>query len=146
MSAKKSTGTRYSPEQKAAVIAFVADYNSKHKRGGQAAAAKKFDITPLSISQWVRKAAKGTKPAIVKAVKKPTRQTTEKAAAKRVARKKGTAKARGGAKAKPAASSAALLKLSELAKAIVAVETELAKGTEQLAQLKTRLAAALKGL
>lgn len=55
MSAKKSTGTRYPTEKKTQVIAFVKAYNSKNGRGGQAAAAKKFGITPLTVSHWMHK-------------------------------------------------------------------------------------------
>ncbi len=58
----RNTGIRYSTAQRAEVVAFVHEFNRNHGRGGQAAAAAKFAITPLTISAWLRKPAKGTPP------------------------------------------------------------------------------------
>lgn len=62
-----STGVRYTDAQKKEVVDFVAKYNSENGRGGQSAAAKKFKVTQLTISAWLKafggKAAKGAKPA-----------------------------------------------------------------------------------
>ncbi len=54
MAAKKSSGKgkRYTDAEKAEVLAFVENYG----RGGASAAAKKFGVSPLTISSW-RKAA-----------------------------------------------------------------------------------------
>jgi transposase-like protein len=70
-SAKKATsktkaGTRYTPEQKAEVLAFVASHNAANGRGGQSTAAAKFNISPLTVMAWLKasgapKAAKATK-------------------------------------------------------------------------------------
>ena len=58
MSTKKKkappTGIRYSDAQKKEVVDFVIEYNSANGRGGQSAAAKKFKITPLTISAWIK--------------------------------------------------------------------------------------------
>ena len=62
---------RYSQKEKDKVIAFVADYNKKNKRGGQTAAAKEFGISPITIANWLKKsgskksggAKRGRKPA-----------------------------------------------------------------------------------
>lgn len=53
---KASKGKRYTDKQKAEVLAFV----EAQGRGGQTAAAKKFGISALTISNW-RKKAGGTK-------------------------------------------------------------------------------------
>lgn len=64
MAAKKTTkkGKRYSEEEKAAILKFVDD----HGRGGASAAAKKYGVSPLTISTWrksVQKPAKARKSA-----------------------------------------------------------------------------------
>jgi transposase-like protein len=51
-----ATGIRYSDTQKKEVVNFVAQYNSANGRGGQSAAAKKFKVTPLTISAWLKSA------------------------------------------------------------------------------------------
>ena len=48
-------GTRYTEEQKKAVLDYVAQVNAKKGRGGMTAAAKKFKITPLTVSNWIAK-------------------------------------------------------------------------------------------
>jgi transposase-like protein len=48
------TGVRYSDAQKKEIVNFVAQYNSAKGRGGQAAASKKFKVTPLTISAWLK--------------------------------------------------------------------------------------------
>lgn len=61
MSTKKKTsprGVRYTDAQKKEVVAFVADYNSANGRGGQSAAAKKFNITPLTVAAWLKSGGK----------------------------------------------------------------------------------------
>ena len=67
---KKSpaTGVRYTDAQKQEVVDFLVQYNSKNGRGGQSAASKKFNVTPLTISTWLK--AAGVAPAAKKAAKK----------------------------------------------------------------------------
>ena len=52
---RKSKGTRYSDREKAEVLSYVEKVNAERGRGGITAAAKKFDITPLTISNWLKK-------------------------------------------------------------------------------------------
>lgn len=47
-------GRRYSSKEKAEIIAFVDKVNADRGRGGQSAASKKFKISPLTISSWIR--------------------------------------------------------------------------------------------
>ena len=47
---------RYNQKTKDEVVKFIQDYNSKNGRGGQSAAAKKYKITPITISSWLKKA------------------------------------------------------------------------------------------
>ncbi|MGB1128696.1 MAG: hypothetical protein ACPG4K_01500 [Haloferula sp.] len=50
-----SRGTRYTDKQKAEIVAFVNKVNSEKGRGGQSAASKKFKISPITISSWLKK-------------------------------------------------------------------------------------------
>jgi transposase-like protein len=52
-------GRRYSAKEKAEIIAFVDKVNADRGRGGQSAAAKKFKISPLTISSWIRSGVSG---------------------------------------------------------------------------------------
>lgn len=49
----KAKAKRYNPEQKAEILKFIEDFNTKNGRGGQTAAAKKFKVSQLSLSKWV---------------------------------------------------------------------------------------------
>ena len=44
---------RYSDKQKADVVAYVKKYNQENGRGGQSAAKEKFNISPISIANWL---------------------------------------------------------------------------------------------
>jgi hypothetical protein len=72
----KGRGVRYDDAKKQEVVDFVSDYNQKNGRGGQSAAARKFGVTILTVSSWLKgsgkkvaKAPKADKPA--KAPKAP---------------------------------------------------------------------------
>ncbi len=52
MAGKK--GKRYTAAEKVEVLNWVNDYNVTHGRGGVANASKKFEITQLTIHNWVR--------------------------------------------------------------------------------------------
>jgi hypothetical protein len=47
-------GRRYSTKEKADIIAYVDKVNADKGRGGQSAASKKYKISPLTISSWIR--------------------------------------------------------------------------------------------
>lgn len=47
-------GRRYTAKEKAEIIAFVDKVNADKGRGGQSAASKKYKISPLTISSWIR--------------------------------------------------------------------------------------------
>ena len=74
---KTKAGTRYTPEQKAEVVAFVASHNASNGRGGQSTAAAKFNISPLTVMAWLKasgapKASKAPKTAApTKAISAP---------------------------------------------------------------------------
>lgn len=86
MSTKKrkapATGVRYSDAQKTEIVNFIKQYNSTNGRGGQSAAAKKFKVTPLTISAWLKAAG-------VKAPGKKIVKAAKPAKAKKGAGKKG---------------------------------------------------------
>lgn len=47
-------GKRYTTAFKSKVVKYVSDYNSKHGRGGQSQAAKKFELSQLTVASWLR--------------------------------------------------------------------------------------------
>ncbi len=47
-------GRRYSISEKRAVLEYVENVNLERGRGGIAAAAKRFGVSPLTISNWLR--------------------------------------------------------------------------------------------
>jgi len=49
-----SKGKRYSPEERAEILAIVHEVNATRGRGGVTAAANKFGVSPLTISHWLR--------------------------------------------------------------------------------------------
>ncbi|MCW1883392.1 hypothetical protein OKA04_01540 [Luteolibacter flavescens] len=52
MSAKKTKGKRYTEEEKAEILSFIENYGG---RGAQSAAAKKFKVSVLTLSNWRKK-------------------------------------------------------------------------------------------
>lgn len=58
---------KYDQSTKDEVVAFVTQYNADNGRGGQAAAAKKWDLNPITVTSWLKKA--GAKPGRKKAKK-----------------------------------------------------------------------------
>lgn len=68
------TGVRYTDAQKKEIVDFVSQYNSEKGRGGQSAASKKYKVTPLTISAWLKAAgvkSKGAGKSKAKAAKAP---------------------------------------------------------------------------
>ena len=61
----KGAGKRYSATEKQEVVNFVNAYNASNGRGGQSEAARKFNISILTVSAWLKKSgnkvAKGGK-------------------------------------------------------------------------------------
>ena len=47
---------RYTSEEKNKIVAFVTDYNSTNGRGGQRAASQKFEVSQLTVSNWLKSA------------------------------------------------------------------------------------------
>lgn len=47
-------GKRYTAEEKSKIIAFVESHNAANGRGGQSAAAKKFGVSQLTVSGWLK--------------------------------------------------------------------------------------------
>lgn len=63
----KGVGKRYSAAEKQQVVDFVNSYNASNGRGGQSEASRKFNISVLTVSAWLKKSgskvAKGGKAA-----------------------------------------------------------------------------------
>jgi hypothetical protein len=49
-----SKGKRYTEKEKGEILAYVDKVNSEKGRGGQSAASKKYKISQLTISSWLR--------------------------------------------------------------------------------------------
>jgi transposase-like protein len=56
------SGRRYTPEEKNEVIDFVHQFNSENGRGGATAAANKYGVSMLTISNWMKAAGSPAKP------------------------------------------------------------------------------------
>lgn len=80
-----ATGIRYTDSQKKEVVDFVVQYNKTNGRGGQSLAARKFKVTPLTVSAWLKaagkKRAKAPATKVIKAEKpvKSTKKVAKKA-------------------------------------------------------------------
>lgn len=76
------TGVRYTETQKKEVVDFVSQYNSANGRGGQSVASKKFKVTPLTISAWLKSAGVSSKKASKVAAAKPAKAVKKSKASK----------------------------------------------------------------
>jgi transposase-like protein len=47
-------GKRYTAEEKSKIVSFVESHNAANGRGGQSAAAKKFGVSQLTVSSWLK--------------------------------------------------------------------------------------------
>lgn len=50
---KGFTGNRYTPSQKKKVTQFVQEYDTKHGRGGIAAAQRQFKVSYIALRNWL---------------------------------------------------------------------------------------------
>jgi hypothetical protein len=57
----QAKGKRYTAAEKSKVIAMVEKVNAEKGRGGITAASRKFGVTPLTISAWMRNAGLATR-------------------------------------------------------------------------------------
>lgn len=58
MTQKKQTsrGKRYSSTERVKILTYVDKYNAENGRGGAAAASRKYDVSQLTIGNWLRMA------------------------------------------------------------------------------------------
>lgn len=54
-SSSQTKRVRYTEEQKNEVLRFIKEYNATNKRGGQKIAAEKYNITQITLSNWMKK-------------------------------------------------------------------------------------------
>ena len=123
---KTSRGKRYSDQEKAEIIDFVNKINSEKGRGGQSAASKKFKISPLTISSWLKKSG---------APKKAKKAPARKAAAK----KRGARAAKAPASTSSAPIGRKLAKLQSLYNKIERAESDLNNMKAEFEALKGSL-------
>lgn len=57
----KKTTKRYSPESKAEILEFVRDHDAANRRGGKSAAVRKYGVTALTLSNWLKASKKDGK-------------------------------------------------------------------------------------
>ena len=123
-STKKTTkGKRYSAEEKNDIVSFVQKYNEENGRGGQSAASKKYGISQLSVSSWLKAGGEAAPTTGAKRGRKPGS----------VNKVKGAAASKGGSYA------ARLSTLSALANQIDKAEAELDKLKAKFQSLKGSL-------
>lgn len=124
---KKTTkGKRYSAEEKNDIVSFVQKYNEENGRGGQSAAAKKFGISQLSVSSWLKASGSAAPVTGAKRGRKPGSLNKVKAAPAAAASKGGSYMGR-------------LSTLSALATQIDKAESELEKLKAKFQSLKASL-------
>ena len=116
--ASKGRGKRYTPAQKAKVLAYVDEVNAKQGRGGAAAASRKFGISQITIGQWAKKSG-------------------SKSAAKPVAKK--AKRGRKPAANKGAGFSAKLRRLADVHEGIIKAKADLASLEAEYTKLKKSL-------
>ncbi len=51
-----SRGKRYSSIERVKILTYVDKYNAENGRGGAAAASRKYDVSQLTIGNWLRTA------------------------------------------------------------------------------------------
>ncbi len=73
MDSNTNTKKRYTPEEKQAVLDFIAQFKTQNKRGAQKAAAAHFGISTVTISSWTKanKVKRGRKAGSKPAAPKP---------------------------------------------------------------------------
>jgi len=113
---KANVVIRYTPQQKAEVLAFVASHNAANGRGGQSTAATKFNISPITVMAWIKAAG---------APKAETKDVKPAATAKTPVNSNGI--------------NAKLTALLALSNQITKAETELAKLNAKFSSLKATL-------
>ena len=120
MSERPKKRRRRTAEERAEILEYVEAFNAKHGRGGQAAAAKKYHLSAITVGAWMRKSGAG-------AAKK--RGPLAAPRDRRMARR-----------ASPMESFAAALgRLAEIHQEMVATESELNKLRAQYEALKDSL-------
>lgn len=117
---KANVVIRYTPQQKAEVLAFVASYNAANGRGGQSTAATKFNISPITVMAWIKAAG-----ALKAETKAETKDVKPAATAKTPVNSNGI--------------NAKLTALLALSNQITKAETELAKLNAKFSSLKATL-------
>lgn len=104
-------GKRYSAEEKAEIVEFIAAFDSEHKRGGMTAASEKFGVSVVTLSNWKNKG-------------KGPQKAKRKAKAKKVVAKKTVKTAPSVAKVVTDAPEAILSRLQAILTEIQALEKE----------------------
>jgi transposase-like protein len=126
-----SKGKRYSDSEKAEILEFITKTNAESGRGGQSAASKKFGISQLTLSSWIKKAANPGAPK-GKPGRKPKADKVEKAA--KVANAVRTVKLGRPPKAAAATGGGYAAKANEL----LALASQIDAAEKSLAQLKAK--------
>ena len=133
-----SRGKRYTSAEKTNILNYIDEVNAKKGRGGAAAASRKFKISQITLSHWVKKAGKTTavKKTSVKAPAKSVAKSVAKGAVKSVAKKGRPQTAK---KTQSTGFAGKLRRLADVHEQISKVEAQLSALQKEYASLKKEL-------
>ncbi len=67
----------YTEAQKFEVVSFINEYNAAHGKGGQAKAAMRYKVSPLTISAWLKAAASSSSQSLISNPRSPISSEVE---------------------------------------------------------------------
>jgi len=114
---------RYDQKTKDEVVAFIEQYNEDNGRGGQAAAAKKYKLNPITVKSWLEKAG----------VKTPGKSGKKRKGAKR-GPKKGSRQV-----STPQAASTGGSSITDNLKRMADIQKEISKLSDEYEKLKGKI-------
>lgn len=129
-----SRGKRYTSAEKTNILNYIDEVNAKKGRGGAAAASRKFKISQITLSHWVKKAGKTT--AVKKTSVKAPAKSVAKGAVKSVAKKGRPQTAK---KTQSTGFAGKLRRLADVHEQISKVEAQLSALQKEYASLKKEL-------
>jgi hypothetical protein len=142
MSSKSNKGKRYSAKEREEILAFVTSVNEAKGRGGQSAAAAKYQVSPLTIGNWFKKSGTAPKAKSPKAKAVKVKATKVKATKANAPKGKAIKAAKAPAKATAAGGSSFatnLRRLADLHDQIQQAEGQLSKLRAEYGTLKGKL-------
>jgi len=122
---------QYDQKFKDEVVAFIVEYNKEKGRGGQSAAAKKWNLNPITVRNWLEKAGVPT------AGKGSKKKRTAKKAGRRTKSSAGAASS--GSSGSSSASSASGGSVNASLKRMVAIQDQITELQREYDALKAKI-------